>query len=95
MNQIARILESDGLMEPLDMLLADVAIRVQLTATDHGKAEDCEFARNTDPLRADFAFKSDPSDGCVSILPHGPEWPGRILGDGIGGPDRQGSARIF
>jgi hypothetical protein len=55
----------------------------------------CEFARNTDPLRADFAFKSDPSDGCVSILPHGPEWPGRILGDGIGGPDRQGSARIF
>ena len=40
MNQIARILESDGLMEPLDMLLADVAIRVQLTATDHGKAED-------------------------------------------------------
>ena len=56
---------------------------------------ECEFARNTDPLRADFAFKSDPSDGCVSILPHGPEWPGRILGDGIGGPDRQGSARIF
>ena len=55
----------------------------------------CEFARNTDPLRADFASKSDPSDGCVSILPHGPEWPGRILGDGIGGPDRQGSARIF
>jgi hypothetical protein len=56
---------------------------------------DCEFARNTDPLRADFASKSNPSDSCVSILLHGPEWPGRILGDGIGGRDRQGSARIF
>ena len=52
-----------------------------------------ESEPNTDPLRADFAFKSQirPSDRCVSILPHGPEWPGRILGDGIGGPDRQGS----
>lgn len=39
MNQLTRIFELDGLLEPLDMLLADVAIRVQLSATDHGKAE--------------------------------------------------------
>jgi hypothetical protein len=38
MNQIVRIPESDGLMEPLDMLLTDVAIRVQLTAADHGNS---------------------------------------------------------
>jgi Second Messenger Oligonucleotide or Dinucleotide Synthetase domain len=38
-NQLVRLLESDDLLEPLDMLLADVAIRVQLSATDYGKAE--------------------------------------------------------
>jgi hypothetical protein len=39
MNQLARLLESDGFVEPLDALLADVAIRVQLSATDYDKAE--------------------------------------------------------
>ncbi len=39
MNQLARLLESDGFSEPLDALLADVAIRVQLSATDYRKAE--------------------------------------------------------
>jgi hypothetical protein len=55
----------------------------------------CKFARNTDPLRADFASKSDPLDCCVSILSCGPEWPGRVFGDGICGRDRRGSARVF
>ena len=55
----------------------------------------CEFACNSDPLRADFASETDPSDCCVSILAYGPEWPGRILGDGIGGRDRRGTARVF
>jgi hypothetical protein len=41
---------------------------------------DCEFACNTDPLRADFASNSDPSVRCVSILPFGPGWSGRVLG---------------
>ena len=39
MNQLARKLETAGLMEPIDTLLADIAIRVQLSATDHRKAE--------------------------------------------------------
>jgi hypothetical protein len=39
MNQLARKLEADGFPQPLDALLADVAIRVQLSATDYGKAE--------------------------------------------------------
>ncbi|MGE0282189.1 MAG: nucleotidyltransferase [Rhizobiaceae bacterium] len=39
MNQLARKLETAGFMEPLDALLADIAIRVQLSATDYGKAE--------------------------------------------------------
>jgi hypothetical protein len=55
----------------------------------------CKFARNTDPLRADFASKSGPLDCCVSILSCGPEWPGRVFGDGICGRDRRGSARVF
>jgi hypothetical protein len=40
MNQLARIPVSDGLMDPIDMLLADIAIRIQLSATDYTKAED-------------------------------------------------------
>jgi hypothetical protein len=40
MNQLARIPVSDGLMDPVDMLLADIAIRIQLSATDYAKAED-------------------------------------------------------
>ncbi|MGH8414710.1 MAG: nucleotidyltransferase domain-containing protein [Gammaproteobacteria bacterium] len=39
MNQSVRPPESNGFAEPLDTLLADVAIRVQLSATDYGKAE--------------------------------------------------------
>lgn len=39
MNQILRSLEASGFMDPLDALLADIAIRVQLSATDYGKAE--------------------------------------------------------
>jgi Second Messenger Oligonucleotide or Dinucleotide Synthetase domain len=39
MNQLARHLEAAGFLDPLDTLLADVAIRVQLSATDYGKAE--------------------------------------------------------
>jgi hypothetical protein len=38
-NQLARKLETAGFMEPLDALLADITIRVQLSATDYGKAE--------------------------------------------------------
>jgi hypothetical protein len=38
-NQLARKLETAGFMEPLDALLADIAIRVQLSATDYSKAE--------------------------------------------------------
>ena len=39
MNQLVRHLETAGFLQPLDALLADVAIRVQLSATDYGKAE--------------------------------------------------------
>lgn len=39
MNQLTRTLEAAGFLEPLDALLADIAIRVQLSATDYGKAE--------------------------------------------------------
>ena len=56
---------------------------------------DYEFARNTAPLRADFASKSDPSDRCVSILPIGPELSGRIWGDDVGGRDRRCSTGVF
>jgi hypothetical protein len=38
-NQLARKLETAGFMEPIDALLADIAIRVQLSATHYGKAE--------------------------------------------------------
>ena len=38
MNQISRVLDADALLDPIDTLLADIAIRVQLSATDHGKA---------------------------------------------------------
>jgi hypothetical protein len=74
MNQIVRILESDGLMEPLDMLLADVAIRVQLTATDHGKAEErwnCSSDRLHTPTGSHrpgaFRLGHDPSGNRRSV----------------------------
>lgn len=51
MNQIVRIPESDGFMEPLDMHLANVAIRVQLTATDHGNSPAAATRRGSSPNR--------------------------------------------
>ena len=39
MNQLVRPSEAGSFAEPIDALLADVAIRVQLSATMHGKAE--------------------------------------------------------
>jgi hypothetical protein len=54
----------------------------------------CEFARNTDPLRVVFASNSDPSDRCVSML-LGPVRPGRVWGYDVGGRDRRCSTRVF
>lgn len=39
MKQLVRPAEANSFAEPIDALLADVAIRVQLSATDYGKAE--------------------------------------------------------
>lgn len=38
MNQLLKEFWQDALLEPLDALLVDVAIRIQLSATDYGKA---------------------------------------------------------
>ena len=39
MNQLVRLADSDGLLDPIDTLLADVAIRIQLAPSDQRKAE--------------------------------------------------------
>src|SRR6516162_8646490 len=39
MNQLLREIRREAMLDPLDALLADVAIRIQLSATDHGKAQ--------------------------------------------------------
>jgi hypothetical protein len=39
MNQLLKEITAEAVLEPLDALLADVAIRIQLSATDYGKAE--------------------------------------------------------
>src|SRR6266481_6261996 len=39
MNQLVKEFRQETLLEPLDTLLADVAIRIQLSATDYGKAQ--------------------------------------------------------
>jgi hypothetical protein len=39
MNQLLGRVLPESLLDPLDALLADVAIRIQLSATDYGKAE--------------------------------------------------------
>ncbi len=39
MNQLVRLADSDGLFDPIDTLLADVAIRIQLAPSDQRKAE--------------------------------------------------------
>jgi len=38
MGFMERLRGSTALRDPVDILLADIAIRVQLTATDYGKA---------------------------------------------------------
>jgi hypothetical protein len=38
MNQLLKEIRREAVLEPLDALLADVAIRIQLSATDYGKA---------------------------------------------------------
>jgi len=40
MNQLVKDFRPEALADPVDLLLADVAIRIQLTPTDHKKAED-------------------------------------------------------
>jgi hypothetical protein len=39
MNQLLKEIRGDAVLEPLDALLADVAIRIQRSATDYGKAQ--------------------------------------------------------
>jgi hypothetical protein len=39
MNQLLKEIRRETILDPLDALLADVAIRIQLSATDYGKAE--------------------------------------------------------
>src|SRR6266481_7977934 len=39
MNQLVKEFRQETLLEPLDALLADVAIRIQLSATDYAKAQ--------------------------------------------------------
>src|SRR6516165_8275880 len=38
MNQLFKEIRRETVLEPLDALLADVAIRIQLSPTDYGKA---------------------------------------------------------
>lgn len=63
MNQILRNLETSGFMDPLDALLADIAIRVQLSATDYGKAES-RYQTISDYLDRD----GSPLQGLVDLL---------------------------
>src|SRR5260370_404277 len=59
-------------------------------------AETCKFACNNDPLRGDFRVQfRPPLTLCVSVLPFGPDRPGRADGDGWGGQDRGDTARLF
>src|SRR5260370_1614391 len=56
----------------------------------------CKFACNNDPLRGDFRVQlRPPLTLCVSVLPFGPDRPGRAGGDGWGGQDRGATARLF
>ncbi len=59
------------------------------------RRQECEIARNSDPLRAVFASNRDPSALCVSVSPYGPGRPGRGLGDDVRGRDRRYPARLF
>jgi hypothetical protein len=56
----------------------------------------CKFACNSDPLRGDFRVQFRPLlTFCVSVLPFGPEGPGRTLGDDWRGQDRPDTTRLF
>ena len=56
----------------------------------------CKFACNSDPLRGDFRVQFRPLlTFCVSVLPFGPDGPGRTLGDDWRGQDRPDTARLF
>ncbi len=57
MNQLPKEARHEVLLDPLDTLLADVAIRIQLSATDYGKAQsrnrviNDHLERESSPLR--------------------------------------------
>ena len=56
----------------------------------------CKFACNNDPLRGDFRVQFRPLlTSCVSVLPFGPDGPGRALGDDWRGQDRRDTTRLF
>ena len=56
----------------------------------------CKFACNSDPLRGDFRVQFRPLlTSCVSVLPFGPDGPGRTLGDDWRGQDRPDTTRLF
>ena len=56
----------------------------------------CKFACNSDPLRGDFRVQFRPLlTFCVSVLPFGPDGPGRTLGDDWRGQDWPDTTRLF
>ncbi len=55
----------------------------------------CKIARNTDPLRGDFASNSDPSDVMCQRPSFWPWRPGRAGGDDWRGSDRPDTTRLF
>src|SRR6267378_4002267 len=72
--------------------------RLELLANSPNRATEelCKFACNNDPLRGDFRVQfRPPLTLCVSVLPFGPDRPGRADGDGWGGQDRGDTARLF
>jgi hypothetical protein len=63
MYQALDLLREERLLDPLDELLADVAIRVQLSATDYGKAQSRNRAINDHLERQESALR-----GMVNLL---------------------------
>jgi len=60
------------------------------------RAAVCKIACNSDPLRGDFRVQFRPLlTFCVSVLPFGPDGPGRTLGDDWRGQDRPDTTRLF
>ena len=77
-------------------LISEASMAEAFTGGRTNGGDSCKFACNSDPLRGDFRVQFRPLlTSCVSVLPFGPDGPGRTLGDDWRGQDRPDTARLF